>query len=147
MKQLSIIAIFLLATICTKAQDTVTASTGKITVIKDPRLDILAKKEYEYNIYGNKTAKGYRLLIISSNDRDKVMAARSKLLQNYPDQKVYMQFQFPNIKLKFGNFVEKPDAEKMRDQLARLKIVENNIYVVSDIVEVKLDKNKQKEDE
>ncbi len=128
------------------AQDSAVAIMGKVTVIKDPRLDILAKKEYEFNTLGTKNAKGYRLLVISSNDREKVMAVRSKLLQTFPDQKVYMKFEFPNIKLRFGNFVEKPEAEKVKDMLMKMKLVPNNIYVVPEVVEVKPDKNKKEED-
>ena len=132
-----------------RAQDStmVPIPVGKVTVIKDPRLDLLAKKEYEFNSMGLKSAKGYRLLVISSNDRDKVMAIRSKLLQEFPDQKVYMTFQFPNIKLKFGNFVDKTDAERFRDLLGKMKIVTNNVYLVPEVVEVKPDKNKIKEED
>ena len=52
-----------------------------------------------------------------------------------------MTFQAPFIKLKFGNFVEKADAEKYRDLLMKAKFITNNIYVVPEIVEVKPDKN------
>ena len=65
------------------------------------------------------------------------MKVRALLLQNYPDQKVYMAFQAPFIKLKFGNFVEKAEAEKYRDQIMKAKYVTNNIYVVPEVVEVK----------
>lgn len=143
------LSVILLLTIVTKlcAQDSTIAPvyTGKVMVIKDPRLDILAKKELEFNTLGMKAAKGYRLLVMNSNDRDKVMAVRAKLLQQFPDQKVYMTFQFPYIKLKFGNFVEKPDAERFRDMLAKTQIVTTNIYVIPEIVEVKPDKLKPEE--
>ena len=145
------LGIILFLTIATKlcAQDSAIAPvyTGKVTVIKDPRLEILAKKELEINTLGTKAAKGFRLLVMNSNDRDKVMAVRAKLLQAFPDQKVYMTYQFPYIKLKFGNFVEKPDAERFRDLLAKMQIVTNNVYVVPEIVEVKPDKLKPKEED
>ena len=131
--------------LCAQDSTVVPVYTGKITVIKDPRLDILAKRELEFNTMGLKAAKGYRLLVMSSNDREKVMAARAKLLQQFPDQKVYMTFQFPNIKLKFGNFVEKPEAERFRDLLSKMQIVSNNVYVVPEVVEVKLDRMKPEE--
>jgi hypothetical protein len=119
------------------------AAIGKITVNKDPRLEILAKKEAEFNIMGTKLAKGYRLLVLKSNDRDYSMKVRAALLQNFPDQKVYMTFQAPFIKLKFGNFVEKADAEKYRDMIMKGKYVTNNVYVVPEVVEVKPDKTKE----
>lgn len=121
------------------------ALMGKITVNKDPRLDILAKKEAEFNILGTKLAKGYRLLVLKSNDRDYSMKVRASLLQNFPDQKVYMTFQAPFIKLKFGNFVDKADAEKYRDMILKGKYVTNNVYIVPEVVEVKPDKTKEME--
>ncbi|MEI7964255.1 MAG: hypothetical protein WCH29_03745 [Chitinophagaceae bacterium] len=124
-----------------------TLQGGNIIVSKDARLDLLAKKEMEFNILGAKSAKGFRLLVMNSNDREKVMAVRSKLLQQFPDQKVYMTFQAPNIKLKFGNFVDKAEAEKYRDLLGSQKVVTTNVYVVPEIVEVKPDKTKEQDDQ
>jgi hypothetical protein len=128
-----------------------TATTGKITVNKDPRLEILAKQEAEINKatvgLGTKAAKGYRLLVVNSNDRSYAMKVRAALLQRFPEEKVYMSFQAPFIKLKFGNFVEKEDAEKYRKMLASSRIVTTNIYLVPEIVEVKVDKNKEMNEE
>ncbi len=118
---------------------------GTISVIKDNRLDILAKKEIEYNealALGPRNAKGYRLMLLSTNDRALAMKVRAQLLQRFPDQKVYMSFQPPNIKIKFGNFLEKTDADKYKSEILRLKLVTTNIYVVPEIIEVKPDKNK-----
>ena len=145
MKKAVAIILFLFVVLGTRAQ-TITAdsaSIGKVTVIKDPRLELLAKKEAEFNSMGTKLAKGYRLLVLKSNDRDYSMKVRSLLLQNYPDQKVYMTFQAPFIKLKFGNFVEKVEAEKYRDMLMKAKFITNNIYIVPEVVEVKPDKTKE----
>lgn len=150
MKKAASIILLLVIIKSSYAQDSTrvdSAITGKISVNKDPRLDIIGKKELEFNTMGMKAAKGFRLLVMSSNDRDKVMIVRAKLLQQFPDQKVYMTFQAPYIKLKFGNFVEKPDAEKYRDQIAKARIVTTNVYVVPEVVEVKPDKNKEKDDE
>lgn len=134
------------------AQATTTDSTitGNVTVNKDPRLDILEKQEADINKatvgLGTKAAKGYRLLVVNSSDKNYAMKVRSALLQRFPEEKVYMSFQAPFIKLKFGNFVEKDDAEKYRKMLVGSKIVTTNIYLVPEIVEVKVDKNKETED-
>ena len=145
MKKAAVIILFLFVVLDTRAQTTTvdSASIGKVTVTKDPRLELLAKKEAEFNAMGTKLAKGYRLLVLKSNDRDYSMKVRSLLLQNYPDQKVYMTFQAPFIKLKFGNFVEKVEAEKYRDMLMKAKFITNNIYIVPEVVEVKPDKTKE----
>ena len=142
-RALNVILLLTVATrLCAQDSAVVPVYTGKVTVIKDPRLDILGKKELEFNTLGLKAAKGFRLLVMNSNDRDKVMAVRAKLLQAFPDQKVYMTFQFPYLKLKFGNFVDKADAERFRDLLTKMNIVTTNVYVVPEVVEVKADKLK-----
>ncbi len=126
-----------------------TAVAGKVTVVKDARLDALAKKQAEFNAtaaLGPRSAKGFRLMVLNSNDRNYAMKVRAQLLQNFPDQKVYMTFQAPFIKLKFGNFLDKGDAEKYKKMIAAQKIVTNNVYVVPEIIEVKGDKEKDDED-
>lgn len=124
--------------------------SGKVVVIKDSRIDVLGKKQYEVNnaagtSYGPKAAKGYRLMVLSSNDRDYAMKVRAQLLQRFPEQKVYMAFQAPYIKLKFGNFVEKGDADKYKLMIKKAGIVSTNVYLVPEIVEVKPDKEGDKE--
>ena len=132
----------------TKAQVTVpdSAVIGKVAVIKDPRLDELARKEAAFNEALNaagKSSKGYRLLVLNTNDRPMAMRVRSQLLQNFPEQKVYMGFQPPFIKLKFGNFLTKEDAEMYRKDIIRLKIITGNVYLLSETIEIKPEKNKE----
>jgi hypothetical protein len=120
-----------------------TTYSGGVTVIKDARIDLLGKKMAEYNddlSLKVHTGKGFRLMVISTNDRDLAMKVRSQLYQLFPDQKQYMSYQVPNIKIKFGNFTDKDEAEKMQKQLVALKIVTNNIYVLPEMVEIKPDK-------
>ena len=51
-----------------------------------------------------------------------------------------MIFQSPFIKLKFGNFLVKKEADDYRKQINALKIVPGNIYIVPETVEVKAEK-------
>ena len=124
------------------SQDSLIA--GTIIYNKDPRLETLGKKMSEFNEAmaesAARTAKGYRLMVLSTNDRNEAMNLRTRLLQLYPDQKVYMIFQSPYIKLKFGNFLEKKEAEKVKKHLNDNKIVTGNIYVLAEKIEVKPEK-------
>ncbi len=133
----------------TAANDTV--PLGVVTVNKDPRIDILGRKMADYNsalAFANaRTAKGFRLMVLSTSDREMAMKLRAQLLQQYPDQGVYMSFQSPYIKLKFGNFLEKADADKMRNELLKKKIINGNIYLLPETIEVKPDKNAPSDDE
>lgn len=117
-----------------------TVADYKVTVYKDARLDILAKVEADMNSYANRFTKGYRLFVLKSNNRDYAMKVRSYLLQNFPEEKVIMSYQSPFIKMKFGDFEEKKDAERYRDLILRGGVITGNIYIVPDTIELKPDR-------
>jgi hypothetical protein len=117
-----------------------TTGIEKVTINKDPRLDLLAKAQYEINNSARRFAKGYRLFVVKTNNRDYAMQVRSYLLQNFPDEKVIMSYQSPFIKMKFGDFEDKKDAEKCRDLILKGGVVTGNVYIVPDTIEIKPDK-------
>lgn len=124
------------------AQTSVTDSviTGKVTIIKDSRLDDLVIKEAAFNeaiALAPKTSKGYRLMVLNSNNRDLSMQIRSQLLQRYPDEKLYMSFQSPYVKLKMGNFVSKEEAENFKKDIIKNLKITSNIYILSETIELK----------
>lgn len=131
------------------AQTSDSDSSGNLTIIKDHRIDVLAGKLSEYNEMMNvrkaRTGKGYRLMVLTTSNRAQAMSVRTALMQQYPDHKVYMIFQSPFIKLKFGNYEEKKEAEEMRKQLLKSGIITGNIYLVPETIEVKPDKGDEEE--
>ncbi|UAY52801.1 SPOR domain-containing protein [Ferruginibacter albus] len=139
MKKIVLIAITSFVYTSLLAQDS--AAAKNVFVTKDSRLDILAKKEAEFNeadgALTGKYTKGYRLLVLNTTDRAQALKIRAQLLQSFPDEKIYMTFQAPNIKLKFGDFLDKDEAEKYKSELEDSKIITGNIYVVSELVENK----------
>lgn len=128
--------------------------TGTAVVIKDPRIDILGKKMAEYNAglgtvtykNGLTSAKGFRLMVLSTNDREFAMKIRAQLYQMFPDQKQYMSYQMPNIKIKFGNFLERTDADKARKLILSTKLVTGNIYLLPETIEVKPPKEEKEKE-
>ena len=75
------------------------------------------------------------------------MKVRSYLLQNFPEEKVIMTYQSPFIKMKFGDFEDKKDAERYRDMILRDGIITGGIYVVPDTIELKPEKIKLEEEQ
>lgn len=141
-KRLMVIILSLAFSTGLKAQDSIVPPKD-FTVIKDERVDLLGKKMAEYNeSLANKIqmVKGYRLMLLNTTDRALAMQVRSTLLQQYPDQKVYMTFLSPYIKLKFGNFLDKEEADKVRKQLIASKVVTGNVYLLPEMVEQKPEK-------
>ncbi len=142
MKTTLLFFIILIANLSSQAQALPTDSTqyAKVIIQKDKRIDLLGEKMYAYNAGLAKnilSARGYRLMVLSSNDRSFAMKLRSSLLQQYPEHKVYMVYQNPFIKLKMGNFVDKTEAENFKKQLIRQGLVTGNIYLLSEMVEIK----------
>ena len=117
----------------------------KVSVTKDPRLELLAKAEVDINNMANRFTKGYRLFVLKSNNRDYAIKVRSYLLQNFPEEKVIMTYQAPFIKMKFGDFEELKDAEKYRDLIIKAGVITGNIYVVPDTIELKPDRVNKEE--
>ena len=117
--------------------------TFPVVIHKDFRLDILGRKEAELNLAATKaaarTGMGYRLQVMNTNDRDLAMKTRTQLLQRYPDQKVYMSFQMPYVKLTFGNFVTKQEAEMYKKQISQM-LGGASVYTLSQRIEIKPEK-------
>lgn len=149
MKRIFFLAIALIAFNGLFAQTTTeekdTTVVQKVTINKDPRLDILARAEVDIANAAVKMAarfaKGYRLFVLKTDDRNYAMKVRTYLLQNFPEEKVIMSYQAPFIKMKFGDFLDKDEAEKVKKQIMKGGVVTGGVYVVPDTIEVKPDKD------
>jgi hypothetical protein len=111
-----------------------------ITVVKDPRVDLLVHKQIEINEETTRESRrnvpGFRIQVINSPDRNKVFAAKSRIYDEFPDQKAYMLYQAPNYKLKVGNFKTQEEAEEFMTRLS--KLFPSGLYVIRDVIELKL---------
>ncbi len=123
--------------------DSALALSIPVIVHRDFRLDILARKEAELNTAVTKaiarTAMGYRLQVLSTNDREFAMKTRTQLLQRYPDQKPYMVYQAPYLKLTFGNFITRQEAELYKKQVSQM-LGGASVYILSQRIEIKPEK-------
>lgn len=118
--------------------DTTKKTNDTIVVNKDPRLDILTQRQAIINkrsklMTSNGLYKGYRLQLLSTNNRNQAFKLKYDLLTTFPDQKTYVSYQAPYFKVKFGNFLHRDEAEKMRKQL--IKAYPAGIFVVEDAIE------------
>lgn len=143
MKQL-LIVFLLFASSHSIAQVADTLAANKIIVHQDYRMDILARKESEINTAILKEqariANGYRLMILNTNDRAYAMKVRGELLQKYPEQKTYMWFANPYIKIKFGNFKTQDEANPYKKEISKM-LDGATIYYLPETIEVKPDKD------
>lgn len=109
-----------------------------IIVHKDARIDILTEKQVAINkitskMTANGLFKGYRLQVLNTRSRDDAFKTKANLLENFPDEKVYILYQSPYFKVRVGNFVKRSDAEDFKKQLSLFS--GNPAYVVEDAIE------------
>jgi len=152
MKRMFFILALIISSVKINAQGSLIKDTtlvnGNLTIVMDSRLELLAKKEAEINeaiANGPKFAKGYRLMVLNTTNRTEAMSLRAKLLQLFPEQKIYMTFQPPHIKVKLGNFLEKNEAEEYIKEVNQNKLVTTEVYLLSEMIEIKTEKNKERE--
>lgn len=123
-----------------------TDTTGKgivdsnsVIVHKDPRLDLLVKKQAAINevtsLDSRRTDKGFRLMIISTTSRDEAIAAKTKVYTYFPELKAYLWYQSPYFRVKAGNFKDRKDAESYQRRMNTY--FPRGVFIMKDIIEVK----------
>jgi len=119
--------------------------SNSVIVHKDPRLDLLVKKQATINEVtsreGRKTDKGFRLMIISTNNREEALAAKTKIYTHFPELKAYLWYQSPYFRVKAGNFKDRKDAESYQKRMNMY--FPKGVFIMKDIIEVKSAKNNQ----
>jgi hypothetical protein len=126
---------------------TFSQDTSSVIIHKDPRIDLLVKKQIQINEETSREARrigrGYRLLVINTNKRDEAVAAKSKVYTFFPELKSYLIYQSPYFKLKVGNFKDRKEAEEYRERLQ--KYFPKGVFIMNDTIEIRLDKDKETE--
>ena len=115
-------------------------STNPVLVEKDPRIDLLVRKQIEINEVTTRESRrfvpGFRIQVMNSPDRPKVFAAKARVFEQFPDWKPYLLYQSPNYKLRVGNFKTQEEAQDAMKQLS--KLFPSGLYVIPDVIELKL---------
>ena len=152
MKFFFTLAAFVFTTSCFSQQDTTgqePVDSNSVIVHKDYRLDLLVKKQAIINEVtsrdGRRTDKGFRLMIISTSNREEAMAAKTKVYTYFPELKAYMWHQSPYYKLKAGNFKDRKDAEAFQRRLNTY--FPKGVFIMKDIIEVKASKGNTEEED
>ncbi|MGN6437178.1 MAG: SPOR domain-containing protein [Agriterribacter sp.] len=143
MKIFSSILIVLFVTVQLVQAQTGPDSLKNITVSRDARVDVLMKKNKEINeeVYLKtlKNMAGYRLQVINTNDRNKALDVKTKMLSEFPSEKVYMLYQSPYFKVQMGNFRNREDAETLLNKVK--KIYPSGVFIVPSRVQIKPSKD------
>jgi hypothetical protein len=117
--------------------------TNSVVVHKDPRIDLLEKKQIQVNELTTRDARrlvqGYRILVMNTNDRNKATNAKVKIYEEFPELNAYLEWRSPFMKLKVGDFKTREEAEPYLSAIQRF--FPSGVYIVRDIIEVNPDKS------
>jgi hypothetical protein len=112
-----------------------------VKVHKDPRLDALSKRQKAVNIANENSTvnghlKGWRIQVLSTNNRELANKTMTDLLMKFPMHKAYLIYQVPFFKVRVGNFKDRADGEVLKKQLR--KMFPSGVYIIPDIIEYKI---------
>ena len=144
MKKIILLCVIVFVAFMSKAQTVVDTVGSSVYVVKDSRFDLLVKKKAEINkkaADAKRPTKGFRIQVLNTTDRNQALAAKSKLLTLYPDQKTYLMYQAPYFKIRIGNFVERAEADDLKKELAR--IFPTGVFVIPSDIEYKAPPEKE----
>ena len=114
-------------------------ASAQVVIVKDHKLDLLLQKQEELNkkvyVENNRTGAGYRILVLSTNDRKQALDVKTRLMRDFPEQKTYLIYQSPNYKIQIGNFRSREDADKLRKQVT--KIYPKGVIVIPSMIETR----------
>jgi hypothetical protein len=121
------------------------AADAQVDIVKDRRLDLLMQKQEELNrkayLDNNRTGAGFRILVVSTNDRNQAFSVKTTLMREFPDQKTYLMYQSPYFKIHIGNFRTRKDADALRRQI--MEIYPTGVIVIPSTVELKPEEDLQ----
>ena len=75
--------------------------------------------DYSNSMNADGLVKGYRIQVIISENQEDLIEIKDNL-EKVIKEKIYIQFELPNYKLRVGNFSSRKKAELYRNEIARL---------------------------
>ncbi len=102
-----------------------------LNIRQDPRIDDLLNLHKQQNRWKN-TMKGFRLQIFATSGtgaREEAESVKARFLSEYMDYGVYVTFQSPDWKVRVGDFRNKSEALKLKEEVKRMF---PNAFIVPD---------------
>jgi len=106
----------------------------ELNIQQDPRIDNLVNSHLKQN-QQRVGSDGFRVeIFFSSGSGAREMAERRKaeFLKNYPEIPVYISFQSPNFRLRIGDFRNRSEALKVKNQIQKAY---PTAFIVPDLIQ------------
>lgn len=108
------------------------AQSGKVTIIKDSRIDGLVAREGAIVPPAiTPQLDGFRIQLFFDSERTAINDARGQFISRFPRIDTYTSYDAPNFFLRVGDFRTRLEAEKVKEELS-------DIFPTSFIVQEKI---------
>lgn len=144
MKPLITIIGLLLCGAASAQDNTLAANDSRVKVIKDSRIDALIKKQIYINTLAIRNQPGFRVQVLTTNQRNEASEAKARVMQLYPEYRTYLDFQAPYFKVRVGDFKSRDEAAELRDRLSGS--FQGGVFVVPAIININPDKEQSNEE-
>ena len=104
------------------------AQDGKITVVQDSSIKRVLNL-YQTFAKEKRQVNGYRIQLVSNNNRKELLNLKAKFIQEYPDQMAYIEYAAPQFKLRIGDFKTHAEADMF---LSEVRINFSSAFIVPD---------------
>lgn len=97
------------------------AQSGKVTIIKDSRIDGLVGREGAIIPPAIvPQIDGFRIQLFFDSERSAINDARGQFISRYPRIDTYTTYDAPNFFLRVGDFRTRLEAEKVKEEISDL---------------------------
>ncbi len=109
-----------------------TPDFGGLQVYKDARIDQLVQKQIFVNTMALRNLPGFRVQVISTQDRNKAMAVKARLMQLFPDYSTYLSYLSPYFRVRIGDFRDRARALELQQELN--SYFPDGVFTVRDVI-------------
>ncbi len=89
---------------------------AQVSIVEDPGIGSLLQRNRDIN-FSTEEVVGWRVQILATTDREKVMKTKTEFLRKFPQIKTDWDYVAPYYKLKAGAYLYKLEAANLRHRI------------------------------
>lgn len=96
-------------------------NNNSVTIIADPRFDLLVNKPNSSNTNGvvrQHKAKGFRVQIYNGNNKQEAIEAKMKFMKTYPGIRSYLSYTSPQYRIRVGDCRSRGEADRLKEHIS-----------------------------
>ncbi|GAA4319889.1 SPOR domain-containing protein [Compostibacter hankyongensis] len=136
MKQLIVLLLAGIFSLQATAQEVseVPYNNSGLSIFKDPRVDMLVRRQIYTNTIALRNISGYRIQVLSTMNRNNAMETKARLMQLFPNYNTYLSYQSPYFRVRIGDFRTQQDASTLQQDVSQY--FQSGVFIVRDVIRI-----------